>query len=463
MISLTTRLTLLFALVSACLYASLGYLIKSSIEEHFATRDYTELQDKIQLASALLHNFHNRNTLTSIETIMSQAVNDNDTISIQLTADNGETLFHSGDTDIPAEFKSTVVAPGKFKHLNWQKQGIRYRALATTLPAYSDSTSPIHVIAAISTRRHAQFLIPFIHRLAELMIAATLLSALLGWWVARQGLSPLRAMAAKARIITAKRLNQRLEIDSLPVEIGTLARNLNTMFDRLQDSFSRLNHFSGDIAHELRTPVSNLMTQTQVALSKPRNADEYREILASNLEELERLSRMTSDMLFLAQADNGLELPHPEPLKLDEEISKLLEFYEALAEDRHIHLSCHGQGTLIGDRLMMRRALSNLLSNAIKHTPPAGHIDFHLEHTIRHLKVAVTNSGTPIAESDLPFLFDRFFRCDPARSHLSNEGTGLGLPIAQAIIKAHHGLIEVTTDTHSTTFTLMFPLERAIQ
>ena len=201
------------------------------------------------------------------------------------------------------------------------------------------------------------------------VILAAFVTGVLGWIAARRGLSPLQAVKHKAADITAHRLDSRLPVDSVPVELLGLVETLNEMLTRLENSFKQLSDFSSDIAHELRTPVSNLLTQTQVTLSKDRSSDEYRDVLASNIEEFERLSRMISDMLFLAKSENRLIIPHREQLNLLDEVNGLFQFYEILAEDKSIFMASSGSGRVSGDRLMLRRAISNLLSNALRHTP----------------------------------------------------------------------------------------------
>lgn len=208
---------------------------------------------------------------------------------------------------------------------------------------------------------------------------AALACGLFGWFVVRRGLAPLRLLKEQASNVTASRLDTRLPETSIPVELTGLVQTLNQMLERLQDAFNRLSNFSSDLAHELRTPVTNLTTQTQVALSQPRDAQAYRETLASNAEEFERLSRMISDMLFLAKADHGLMLPSSETIELKQEIEGLLDFYDALAEERQVTLTVEGQGRITGDRLMLRRAISNLLSNALRHTPSDGRITVRIK------------------------------------------------------------------------------------
>jgi two-component system heavy metal sensor histidine kinase CusS len=257
--------------------------------------------------------------------------------------------------------------------------------------------------------------------------------------------------------ISANRLGELLPPQSVPPELVDLAIAFNDMLARLEGSFRRLSDFSSDLAHELRTPVSNLMTQTQVALSKARSADQYREVLYSNLEEYERLARMIADMLFLAKADNGLIVPSSEPVDLAAEVRDLFGFYEAFAEEQGVSLVLVGTGILRGDRLMIRRALSNLLSNAIRHTPRDASVKVLIDQRKSgEIELSVENPGEDIGPEHLPRLFDRFYRVDPSRQKAS-EGAGLGLAITKSIVEAHNGTIRIASANGSTRFAIAFP------
>jgi len=283
------------------------------------------------------------------------------------------------------------------------------------------------------------------------------LSSLLGWLAARRGLAPVRAMAGIARSISAERLDARLPLESVPVEIQDLASSFNAMLARLEDSFKRLSEFSSDIAHELRTPVSNLMTQTQVAVSKARSAEEYREILYSNLEEYDRLARMIADMLLLAKTDNPLLTLRRDRIDLAAEIDRLRDFYQALADEQGVRVVRTGDGQTSGDAAMIRRALSNLLSNAIRHTPRGGAVSIGVDcDAANSCRIRVENSGETIPAEHLPRLFDRFYRVDPSRSR-GGDGAGLGLAIVKAIVAAHAGRIEVSSTGGVTSFVMSLP------
>lgn len=266
------------------------------------------------------------------------------------------------------------------------------------------------------------------------------------------------------RAVQADRLHLRLESEEVPAELKTLVDSFNRMISRLEDSFDRLSHFSADIAHELRTPLTNLITQTQVSLGRSRSLEEYRELLYSNLEEQERLSKMVNDMLWLAQNEQGLLKPVWEPLDLKREVGAVFEFFEALSEEKQIRLTVEGPpSTLVGDQAMLRRALSNLISNAIRYTPVEEEIRVRVgSRGDQSVLLSVENPGPDIPADHLPRLFDRFYRVDPSRQR-EREGAGLGLAIVKSIIDAHEGNIEVTSERGVTRFSIRFPREADVK
>ncbi|MDK6769182.1 Cu(+)/Ag(+) sensor histidine kinase, partial [Klebsiella aerogenes] len=212
-----------------------------------------------------------------------------------------------------------------------------------------------------------------------------------------------------------------------------------------------------DIAHEIRTPITNLVTQTEIALSQSRSQQELEEVLYSNLEEFSRMSRMVSDMLFLAQADNNQLIPEQRALDLAEEVNKVFEFFEAWAEEKEVALRFVGSHCrVIGDPLMLRRAISNLLSNAIRYTPAGQAVTIQLSESAEKIRLVVENPGAPIAAAHLPRLFDRFYRVDPSRQR-KGEGSGIGLAIVKSIVSAHHGSVAVQSDLRSTRFIIVLP------
>jgi two-component system heavy metal sensor histidine kinase CusS len=305
---------------------------------------------------------------------------------------------------------------------------------------------------------HLEFLRSFRRALWLIMTLAGAITLLAAWYGIHQAHAPLRRLSDRMGDIQADRLHVRFDPASVPSELQGLVISFNHMIGRLEDSFTRLSHFSADIAHELRTPLTNLITQTQVGLGKARASEEYRELLYSNLEEQERLAKMVNDMLWLAKSDHGLLKPLQTPLDLAREVHALFDFFEALAEEKRISLTLEGQApTILGDRAMLRQAISNLLSNAIRYTPSGQTVLVRLVRlSDRRVSLSVLNPGPEIPSEHLPNIFDRFYRADPSRTRQS-EGAGLGLAIVRSIVEVHGGQAEAASSPTRTTFTLYFP------
>lgn len=458
--SVTLRLTLLFAAASAAVLIAIGTAIGLSVEAHFEEQDRAELNGKLELIRHALAQVSSRADLDTLPQHLDDALVGHHDLSVVVVTPDGQKLFATPGADFPVPLLNAHPTSGKAesgKPRTWEHGGQAYRGIVTAIPAGMPEVAPFTVVVAVNVMHHRAFMAAFRQTLWGSVALGILVTGLLGWWVARRGLAPVRDIAGMARGISAQRLHSRLPVDSVPTELTDLATSFNDMLSRLEDSFSRLSDFSSDLAHELRTPISNLMTQTQVTISKARTADEYREILYSNLEEYDRLARMISDMLFLAKADNGLIMPSNEPVHLAAEVQALFGFYEALAEEQGVDLSLVGDAVVPGDRLMIRRAISNLLSNALRHTPRGGSVAVNVARTASGaIHLVVENPGEVIPAEYLPRLFDRFYRVDPSRQKTS-EGAGLGLAITKSIMEAHHGTITASSSEGVTHFEAVFP------
>ncbi|TMQ75566.1 Heavy metal sensor histidine kinase [Candidatus Accumulibacter phosphatis] len=371
----------------------------------------------------------------------------------------GQILFATSGAQFPQSLLNSRVRVDSARPTVWTTEDNRpLRGVSALARTGIKDAQPGIVAVATDISHHEHFMSSFRMTLWSFVVLAALLTGFLGWLAVRRGLAPLQAIRQEAAGITAHRLHSRLSADAVPVELADLVEALNEMLARLEDSFRRLSDFSSDIAHELRTPVTNLLTQTQVTLSKARTSNEYCDVLASNAEEFERLARMIADMLFLAKSDNDLVIPNKEPLNLIDEVKGLFEFYEALAEEKSIVLTCSGSGFVSGDRLMLRRAISNLLSNALRHTPAGGRIVVRVDDTGDSVvKLSVENAGETIPLEHLPRLFDRFYRVDSSRQRLS-EGSGLGLSITRSILRAHGGDAFIRSEGGMTVFELKIPV-----
>ncbi|MBS0555335.1 MAG: heavy metal sensor histidine kinase [Proteobacteria bacterium] len=328
------------------------------------------------------------------------------------------------------------------------------------LPTLGSRDQSIEALVALDLSHHVHFLASVRNATWAGVVVAALAAALLGWFAAHRGLAPLRQVTETARKLSARQLAERLTIDDAPLEVREHVDAFNGMLARLEAAFQRLGDYSADIAHELRTPISNLMTQTQVALSRPRTNDEYQDILASNLEEYERIARMVSDMLFLAKAEENTLAHAGEAIDLAREADALIDFYEALADERQVRIVRQGQASVQGDRLMLRRALSNLISNALRHTPAGGQITIEIDADAAGVRLVVCNGGDPIPPDQLERIFDRFHR-GSAQRESRGEGAGLGLAITRSIVQAHGGHITARSAEGVTCFTIALPRNEA--
>ncbi|POD69180.1 two-component sensor histidine kinase [Pseudomonas syringae group genomosp. 3] len=277
------------------------------------------------------------------------------------------------------------------------------------------------------------------------------------WWVVRRALRPLRAFRKVTALISARDLSHRMKIKGLPDELRDLAHAVNFMLHRLDGDVQQLAQFSDDLAHELRSPMNNLMGKAQVTLSRPRPSEEYKQALESCTEELERMSRMISQMLFLASVSQPAAPLPLEVIDLGEEAEKVAELFSSSAEDRDITLQVRGAAKVSGDKLMIQRAISNLLSNAIRHGLAGSVITITLDTHEDEVWLAVRNAGDGIDAEHLPRLFDRFYRVHVSRAR-QQGGTGLGLAIVRSIMSLHEGQVTVQSEPGQfTTFNLIFP------
>ncbi|KTG17683.1 MULTISPECIES: heavy metal sensor histidine kinase [unclassified Guyparkeria] len=462
-VSLTTRLTLLFILVSSSVLLGLAWVLHAAVERHFLEMDRGLLESKIEVLERLVKRPPQTGEIVALEEAVEAMFRSDPQLKILVETADGRAILAPSESLFPRERLRERADGAQSNLLSWWKDGSRYRALVKSVQPELPGLDPLIVAAAINIDHHERFLVRYGHTLSVFIPFAAILSGFLGWRAARRGLVPLRLIQERAASVTASQLSQRLPEEAVPRELTGLAHELNCMLDRLEEAFRRLSNFSSDLAHEMRTPVSNLLTQTQVALSRARTQREYQETLASSAEELDRLSRMIADMLFLAKADNGLSLPSVEELVLDEEVADLFDFYDALAEEEGVTLSAAGSAVIHGNRLMLRRAFSNLLSNALRHADEGGHVLVRIIEHPSMATVTVENTGEPLAPEELSRIFERFYRAEGARTRPrgATGGLGLGLAITRAIVRAHGGDITASSEAGVTRFLVTLPREPA--
>ncbi len=454
--SLTLRLTLLFGSVVVVVFSGFGWLIEDSIKRHFAEQDTSELEIITQAVDKAMFSSPSRNDLALVERRFDDILLGHQGASLHITGPDGQMLYASTGPDLSALANAAARSTNDGSVQEWSDGSHRFRVLIRHISDNTQSDGQAYTIAvALPIDHHLQFLDSFRYTLWLMIASGFAITSLMGWIAVRHGHAPLHNIITQMRHISANRLNTRLSPATVPRELTDLAASFNEMLGRMEEAFLRLSNFSADIAHDLRTPVTNMMTQTQVALSQTRTVDEYREILYSNIEEYENMAQMISDMLFLAQADNGAANQDVTDVELATEAGILFEYYEAWAEERGVTLTLEGTATASGDQLMLRRALGNLISNAIRHTPGGKAVRVELSTSGNgEISIVVENPGVEIPPEHLPRLFDRFYRVDPARQE---GGTGLGLAIVKSIVDAHDGKIDVVSSTGRTRFQITLP------
>ncbi len=457
-LSLTARISLLFAGGASLVLLVTGFFLIQAVETHFKEEDRHELQGKLELIQNLFNHAYSENKLNLLPQQLDDALVGHPGLEVVMTDAAGSIWFTTSGANFPhallqnCRTQSNGCTPGALQQ--WKQAEEGYRSMVVSINVGRDK--PYTVIVAQDIQHHERFMSKFRSLLAFAITLAALATASLGWIATRWGLSPLRQITHMVAGMSAEHLSERLPTAGLPTELKPLATAFNAMLARLDDSFRRLTEFSSNIAHELRTPISNLMTQTQVALTNARDKDEYKEILYSSLEEYERMTQMVSDMLYLAQTDNGLLKPGLGKVNLADVTQGLFDYFEAWAEERAVSLTQTGAATVPGDRLMLRRALSNLISNAIRHAPQGQSVHVSLGSQNNQATVSVENPGPEIPPEHLPKLFDRFYRVDPSRQR-KGDGAGLGLAIVKSIVDVHGGTISVTSANRMTRFQLTLP------
>jgi heavy metal sensor kinase len=280
-----------------------------------------------------------------------------------------------------------------------------------------------------------------------------------GYWLTRRNLTPLASMAEQARRITHSNLETRLDAGDAAEELATLSTSFNELLSRLDQSFDHMRRFVADASHELRTPISIIRGEADVALSHDRSAVEYKQALALVLDESRRLSRLVDDLLNLARADAGRVKLRFEEFYLNDLLTECCRSAHTLASSRGVTIECpsHDDVAFHGDEELVRRMVMNLIDNAIRYTPAGGRVTATLESRGGDVAIRIADTGTGIAPEVAPHVFERFYRGDKARSR-QDGGFGLGLAIVKWIAESHQGAVELaSTPGAGSTFTVTLP------
>jgi len=458
--SLSLRLGLTVSIVGALLVVFLAILAYFTLTHELNALSRDSLAKKMEQVEHSLALYSNPGEISSKPHILLDQVmgHDNLTLTIYPRSILRAPLLKSGTgmADPRLELKAVRAATDQLAYSQGtDDQGGKFLT-ASRLIRIKDGTS-VPVLLSMDNANDQALLSAYLRSTLMALPLLLIFIGLSAWVAVQRGLAPMREFRKVAAMVSAQDLEHRLSVVNMPQELSELAQGINFMLHRLDNGVQQLSQFSDDLAHELRTPINNLMGKAQVTLSRERTTEEYKDILVSCTEELERVARIVSDMLFLAQVSHPAALAPFELIALEDEALKVADLFSLSAQDKQIHLSVTGNARVMGDRLMIQRAISNLLSNALRHCPSGQTVAVLIEQGAKQVSLWVSNPGAGIEAKHLEQLFDRFYRVDSSRSRAQGS-TGLGLAIVRSIMSLHQGVAEVESVPGTmTVFRLGFP------
>jgi two-component system, OmpR family, heavy metal sensor histidine kinase CusS len=456
--SIASQLVVLFTLAATVLLACGFGVFYWIVVRHAFAEDNAVLADKV---SALSADFNEGGPKIFGEELQARHAGDHAPYWVRLLDSEGRTLTEMPGMDRILPSAAFPFPEGTTPPLRSPKD---YRtagklfSLVTTNEKSGGKTYAIQVAQDRSSDEQVER--EFGVLLIVVLSGSILASALIAITVTRHSLRPLGEMTRSLERTGPTHLNERVAPGGWPRELQPLAVAFDDMLARLEDSFTRLSQFSADLAHELRTPIANILGEAQVTLTRERTSEEYREVIESTIAECERLSGIVDNLLFVARVDAARESVERKEFDGRAAVENIAAFYRTLAEDRHVAINCTGGGEIYGDPVLFARAVSNLVDNALRFTPDGGTIQISITVKDVHSEVTVSDNGCGIAPEHLPRVFDRFYRADSSRS---SDGAGLGLALVKSIVDLHGGSAKIESEVNrGTKVALVFPNKAAL-
>ena len=450
--SIAWELILLFTLTTSLLLAcGLGVFYAIAVR-HAHAEDDAVLSDKI---SSITDDLHEGGVDAFAQELRTHA-DEHAPYFIRMLDSRGQIY---AETPGMSQLLSPEIFPGAHQPESALRGVKRYRAgpkLFSLVTLNGESGGQVYALQLAQDRSSDERVEREFAVLSIIILSASIaVAAVIAVMVTRRGLRPLREMTQSIARVGPTHLKERLAPADWPHELQPLAHAFEDMLKRLDDSFTRLSQFSADLAHELRTPIANMLGEAQVALTRDRSAAEYREIIESTIGECERLSGIVDNLLFVARVDAERESVERKRFDARAAVERIAAFYQTAADDRHVTIRCSGEAQIYADPNLFERALGNLLDNALRFTPENGSIEIVLSENNASFEIAVTDNGSGIASEHLPRVFDRFYRADSSRS---SDGAGLGLALVKSIAELHGGSATIQSQPgQGTTVKLMFP------
>ncbi|WP_313276654.1 heavy metal sensor histidine kinase [Kosakonia cowanii] len=428
--SLTLRLTAIFTLIMALACGGISLILYNALRSELVWRDDQTLINRAAQLRQLLEDGAQPESLPLYFNRMVDIRQD--ILSIRPQQAQNVTINHTG-VALPDIAPTPVNTPPSAQQLHRWRSTDDMDASALSLQANSPH-GPVTVTLARVARERAMMLERYRQQSIMVSLAAILLCAALSPLLIRRGLRAIGRLSQIVAETASDRLNQPVLLQAIPQELLPLGKALNAMRQSLSTDFIRLTQFADDLAHEIRTPINVMLGQNQVALGHQRSVAEYQALLEGNIEELEALSRLTENILFLARATHHNIRLNQETFSLSEALEMVVDFLEPLAEEREMAIELNAQGSLTADKTLFQRAITNLLTNAIRYAARNGTIAVSTIQGGNSVEIEVANDGEPLAEPEKAF--ERFWRGDNVRH---TAGSGLGLSLVSAIAALHGG------------------------
>lgn len=450
--SIALRLSGLFALVALLVFTLIGWALYLQVDKSLALLPEAEAEARYSVLESAVNRHSDVEHWGRIKSKLKLLSEEDKRLRFWVVSDDPTYEFGNPDTEI----RRFANGPLGMRDLRISGHEYPFKVLVSQFDA-KEQRPPLRFLIAVDTETFLQTQHSLMIALIGFAALGILLASVLGYWVARIGLRPLTSLSLEAQKLAPPKLSGRLQMTPLPPELNQFVTSFNSTLERVEQAYARLESFNADVAHELRSPLTNLIGQTQVALTRGRSAEHYFEVLQSNLEELERLRSIINDMLFLASADQGSKVTELTCASLAQEVATTLDYLDFILEDAQVRVEVHGDARVPMEKAHLRRALINLLHNAVQHTEAGQVIRVDITEQADHVTVGVTNPGTPIASEHLPRLFERFYRVDASRAN-SGANHGLGLAIVKAIALMHGGSVFVYSREGINTFGINLPL-----
>jgi two-component system heavy metal sensor histidine kinase CusS len=452
--AIATQLVLFFILAATLLLSSALGVFYWMVVRHAATEDRVVLLDKVSAVAEQLERAGNLDALAA--QIQELPIGERPVSWIRIQSPAGAVVAESrgmGRLLPPSLFPSPPTSKSLGAAIRDYQQGDQLFSLSATTASIQNQSFTIQVAQDRTEDEHfrRQFQLLF----AAVLSAGIVAAAIIATTATRRGLRPLAEMTQLLERVGPTRLDERIEPSRWPLELQPVAAAFDNMLARLDESFRRLSQFSADLAHELRTPVGNILGEAQVTLSRTRSPDEYRAAIESTVAECERLSAIVDNLLFLARAEATDGQIDRTQFGARAAAEKIASYYQTVAEDRGVTIVCRGEAEIFADPLLFTRVLSNVVDNALRFTPKGGEIEITCSRANGRTDVWVKDTGAGIDGQHLPRVFDRFYRADPSRT---STGTGLGLALVKSIVELHGGSAEIESAVGAgTTVRLSFP------